>query len=1370
MIRPHRLALLFLLALPAAAAATAEPRPWEGTPFAAEPRAVLAAAERDSAGFKDPVVILLADDHYTFDGAGRTTHTSHLVYRIAGPGAGAGWSAIEERWSPWHQERPRVRARVLTPDGAAHLLDPATLSESGEAPESEDVFEDGRVLRGPLPAAGPGAVVEQEVTTVDTAPLFDRGVVRTVGLRGSVPVRHAILRLDAPDALPLRWVARLLPAGAPREVRTAGRHQLTFDYLDLPAPPAFEPGMPADLPRQPGVAFSTGTSWQEVAARYAAIVDGSIRGADLAVLRSAIGPTGSQLERIDRLLAALHREVRYTGVELGEASIVPRTPAETLKRHYGDCKDKAALLTALLRAEDIPAFVALLRAGPGHDVEPALPGLGGFDHAIVFVPGAPAVWIDPTAPFARAGELPAGDQGRLALVVAADSTGLLHTPEATAAENREVETREVFLADDGLARQVLVNETSGEPGRSLRQLFADTDRAAIRKQMEEYFTTSELSLAKSLDGFESSDPADLAHPFRLRLETAHSTRGFTDRRQAAVGIPLAALCSRLPEELKDQKEEKGETPRHADYVLAEPFVLEVHYRIVSPAGYALRELPKARTRTLGTATLGEAYAAGPDGTVTATLRFDSGQRRLTPKEFVALRAAYRELLKEKTVVLAFDQTGEAHLAAGRVREALQEFRRLAAAAPAKAQPHTRLARALLEGGMGTAARQEARRAVALEPRSAAAEVTLAWVLEHDEIGRRFGTSCDRAGALAAWRAARQLDPADPETRTELAFLLEHDALGRHFGPGADLAGALAERRALRDELKADGATDGIALDLLWLGRAAEARQVLQGSQRLALNLVATALTDGPEAAALEAERRDGNAQTRLEALTGAAGVLTLLRHYGEAAALLATASRSSPQAAALLTQADLLKKTRRHEDLKIPLDQPAGLARRMLVFFLADTPADAGRDLEALLSRQVREWVRADPEAWSQVPARVRSSVQEANLPPEVALDLALAQAEAVTEGDDARGYRVELQVGSGEARKSWLLYVVREGGEYRLAAFEGFTMGLAAEAFRRVQEKDGTGSRQWLDWALPASPPAAGDDPFSVPLATLLWRQRRNGEAAGEEETRCTAAALLAGSEHDDMEPVLTRCREAATDRLRQGAFDIALMVAHRAHKHPAEALAVARRLVAAWPASGAAFVLETALLSSEGRWDEMHMAAEERLAAHPDDRSALRALTTVAMRKGDFDQVFHLRERLTRAGGAEAGDLNNFAWAALVSGRVEDADLESARRGATLSGYKSYPGLHTLAALYAETGRTAEAYRVILQAIKLRGDLPQSSDWFVFGRLAEQYGLAAEARGYYERVTPGPRETENPDASSTYRLARRRLAALPSPGKASR
>ena len=52
--------------------------------------------------------------------------------------------------------------------------------------------------------------------------------------------------------------------------------------------------------------------------------------------------------------------------------------------------------------------LALLDSGPGQDVNPELPGMGIFDHAIVYVPAsekAPELWIDATANYSKVGDL-----------------------------------------------------------------------------------------------------------------------------------------------------------------------------------------------------------------------------------------------------------------------------------------------------------------------------------------------------------------------------------------------------------------------------------------------------------------------------------------------------------------------------------------------------------------------------------------------------------------------------------------------------------------------------------------------------------------------------------------------------------------------------------------------------------------------------------------------------------------------------------------------------------------------------------------------------------------------------------------------------
>ena len=217
------LASLAIASVPLLAATAAEP--WGGTAFAGDPAAIARAAARIQGEEGDDVVVLLMEASYSFDAAGRETYSQRLVYRILTAGAHESWSTVEEGWEPWHQARPEIRARVITPDGAEHLLDPATIAENSATRDAADMFEDGRVLRAPLPATRVGAVVEQQVTVRDTAPFFDGGVTRLHSLDPGMPLLRARLTLEAPVAMPLRWVARELPGVSPREEVVAGRRR-----------------------------------------------------------------------------------------------------------------------------------------------------------------------------------------------------------------------------------------------------------------------------------------------------------------------------------------------------------------------------------------------------------------------------------------------------------------------------------------------------------------------------------------------------------------------------------------------------------------------------------------------------------------------------------------------------------------------------------------------------------------------------------------------------------------------------------------------------------------------------------------------------------------------------------------------------------------------------------------------------------------------------------------------------------------------------------------------------------------------------------------------------------------------------------------
>ncbi len=92
--------------------------------------------------------------------------------------------------------------------------------------------------------------------------------------------------------------------------------------------------------------------------------------------------------------------------------------------------------------------------------------------------------------------------------------------------------------------------------------------------------------------------------------------------------------------------------------------------------------------------------------------------------------------------------------------------------------------------------------------------------------------------------------------------------------------------------------------------------------------------------------------------------------------------------------------------------------------------------------------------------------------------------------------------------------------------------------------------------------------------------------------------------------------------------------------------------------------------------------------------------------------------------------------------------------------------PGmLHTLAAMYAEEGKSTEARETILAAMRMWGlDEPDSLSWLIFGRLAEQFGVKDEAATDYARVGDQANSVENDSNSpySAWALAQRRLAVI--------
>lgn len=188
-----------------------------------------------------------------------------------------------------------------------------------------------------------------------------------------------------------------------------------------------------------------------------------------------------------------------------------------------------------------------MRAGGDQDVAVDLPGLGLFNRALVYVPAGQPIWIDPTDPFCRMGELPSASQGRQALIASSTTRALTVTPEARSADNRVVTRIDVYLATEGPARFVELGEYRGRPERDQRRLVASLDRDIRRRGYADYLRSAYR--AEALGEIEEADPADLSQPYRLKLEALRAHRAFSEGGEAAVAIDLVNLFTPLPAEL-----------------------------------------------------------------------------------------------------------------------------------------------------------------------------------------------------------------------------------------------------------------------------------------------------------------------------------------------------------------------------------------------------------------------------------------------------------------------------------------------------------------------------------------------------------------------------------------------------------------------------------------------------------------------------------------------------------------------------------------------------------------------------------------------------------------------------------------------------
>lgn len=1302
---------------------------------------------------------------FEFDERHGLTLTTHQIYRVDAPEAVETYGQVGSLWEPYRQAKPVLRARVVTPDGREHQFDPATLSDETVATGDARKFDDLHYLRGPLPAIATGSVVEILVVVTDVEPKFASGSSFAVMLGAHGAVESTSVTVITPRSLPFKYQTELLPHAVVSEGEVGGARQFTLSQgpLALDWKDAYvEASGPAPL--QPSLKFSTAESWEEVAAAYATLVEPTIRPDDVRALLPA-GLPADPRQRLAALIRILHERVRYTGVFFGQGDIVPNPPSVTLERRFGDCKDKSVVLASLLRAAGMPAQVVLLNSGIGVDVDPELPGIGGFNHMIVHVPGED-LWIDATAEFLGAGDVPYENSGRWALIIGPPGHAFNKTPAAQPAENREVEQRVVRLADIGPGEVQLTARVNGPDAAVYRQL-ADRDSKEVRKELLEQFRES--FSAKSASGFEVREDAGQGS-VTIAVDLHRVEAAATSLEESGIVMSLAELFAKLPYGLRSKPpadsglaDEEGSASRPEtrtlDWVF-QPYISELEIKVVPPKGFKLRSVPKGGETSLGPLVLTQTYREEADGSLTGTIRANSMRGRYTADEARAFREAYFAAESSLLLAVRFDHEAWQLARKGQAAAALRRHEALIEAEPRKAMPLVRKAAQLLEFGLVDEAKAHAERATRVEPEIAWAFNMLGTVLQSDEMGRRLRGPFDRAGSLKALREAVRLDPDDLDMRLNLAATAEHNAQGLRFGKGSDLdLAADCYRYIVEKRPDWREGTKQLA-HVLWqqhkYDEAIRAAEKAENDRFTAsIRLAARVMQVGADVALREdASRTDAAGH---QARIGIAMVmLWTQRNYEEAKTLLsAFGAGSLPQGSSSFVE--LFENIARTDVQQKPQPTAAGMAEFLVHLMFSDEVT------EEKLSPWLSEHARSDEDVAILLSEFRKGSRQVSSGfgfgvggSAEFIRDLVLSNL-AVQEAPFADRARRMIVTLGGKGMGSY--YLVEENSAWKLLAVNVYALPVTREGHRLLEAGDAAGARAWLAAvksefeaipnsehgpykhflaALPTT--SALDDPVALRLAALALLVVNSPEYADAEDLQRAAVGLST--------PVQLEVLEAARFEIGWEAGDGAL------------ALQAAENLEKLKPGSAESMRMRAVAYEESGRWQDAEKASRTWIAERPGDPAAKRALVRALNGQGRYADALEFLAPEVRDGTADASQLNSYAWQALRAGAVDAVAVKAAENASGQRQRRDFASSHTLACVYADQGRVADARRVLLQMLEEHPQIDPTDGeiWLIRGLVAESLGESGAATRSYRQIE----KPESSTADSVYAIAETRIARL--------
>ena len=582
---------LLVLATPVAAAAG------DDTPSWVQQAAQIKTPPYD----KDVQAVVLVDESQMIIASdGKQNESYNYAVRILRR-EGRGYAVGQVSYLPNISKVKDFRAWLIRPDGATKRYGKdETMDVAGDL---NDVYNEYRVKKiGASDDADTGAVFAYTYTKEDRS-VFSQA---EWFFQTSLPVISSRYNLTVPEG----WRAEGVTFNHSKIEPKINGTNYVWELSNL-APIPDEPLSPSLSQLVPRLAISyfpsaatqslsikTFTNWGEVAGWLTDLSDPQVI-VDDAMARKAYELTAlakTEFEKI-RAIATYVQNIQYISIQTGlgrGGGYRPHAANEVFAKSYGDCKDKANLMRAMLKVVGIDAYPVSIYSGDPDYVRASWPSPQQFNHCIIAVKVSDQTQANTIIQHPKLGRLlifdatddqtPLGDlpyylQGSLALISSKVETDLVKMPVTPPEMNQLERTATLELQSDGGIAGKIQELANGQTAVRFRSEFRQLSKPEYTGMIERWLATGATS-ARLI----KMEPADNNADGRFTLNVEFSAPTYGQLMQGRLLVFKPAVVSR-----RESLALTAPTRKHPLVLRANAYSETVRFQL--PSGFTVDEMP-----------------------------------------------------------------------------------------------------------------------------------------------------------------------------------------------------------------------------------------------------------------------------------------------------------------------------------------------------------------------------------------------------------------------------------------------------------------------------------------------------------------------------------------------------------------------------------------------------------------------------------------------------------------------------------------------------------------------------------------------------------------------------------------------------------